>query len=147
MNKKYIVRLTEEEREQLTAMIGKGKAAAHKIKHANILLKADVDGSGWKDELIAKAFSVTTRTVQNVRERFVEKGLEAALNRKKRETPPREKLLDGEKEARLIALACSAPPEGRKAWTLRLLADNVVELEIVDSISHETVRKTLKKMN
>ena len=147
MNKKYIVRLTEEEREQLRTMIGKGKAAAYKIKHANILLKADADGPNWSDERIAEAFSVHRMTAKNVRQRFVEKGLEVALNRKKRATPPTEKLLDGAKEARLIALACSTPPEGRKRWTLHLLADKVVELNIVNSISYETVRRTLKKMN
>lgn len=147
MNKKYIVHLSEEERDQLIKMIHKGKAAAYKIKHANILLKVNADGPGWTDERIAEAFSVHARTVKNVRERFVMEGLEAALNRKKRATPPTEKLLDGAKEARLIAIACSTPPEGRKRWTLHLLADKVVELDIVDSISYETVRRTLKKTN
>ena len=147
MNKKYIVRLTADEREHLKGPVGKGKAAAYKIKHANILLMADADGPAWTDERIAEAFSVHSRTVGNVRERLVTRGLEAALNRKKREKPPREKILDGAKEARLIALACSKPPLGRRRWTLHLLADKLVELRIVDSISHETVRQTLKKTN
>lgn len=145
MNKKYIVRLTQGEREVLRALVSKGRGAAYKIKHANILLKADADGPGWVDERIAEAFSVHSLTVRNVRERFVMKGLEAALNRKKRSTPPREKILDGSKEARLIAVACSAAPEGRTRWTMQLLADKLVELRIVDRISDETVRRTLKK--
>jgi transposase len=147
MNKKYIVRLAQEEREELKRLISKGRTAAYKIKHANILLKADADGEAWTDEKIARAFSVHTNTVVNVRERFVMEGLESALNRKKRERPPREKILDGEKEARLIAVSCTEPPEGRARWTLRLLADRLVELEIVESISHETVRQALKKTN
>ena len=147
MNKKYIVRLTADEREQLKGLVSKGKAAAYKIKHANVLLKADADGPAWTDERIAEAFSVHGGTVANIRERLVEQGLEAALNRKKREKPPRENKLDGAKEARLIALACSKPPLGRRRWTLHLLADKLVELRIVDSISHETVRQTLKKTN
>jgi transposase len=145
MNKKYIVRLTQEEREQLKQLISKGRTAAYKIKHANILLKADADGEAWTDEKIARAFSVHTNTVVNVRERFVMEGLESALNRKKREKPPRERILDGEKEARLIAVSCSEPPAGYARWTLRLMADKLVELEIVESISHETVRQALKK--
>jgi transposase len=146
MNKKYIVRLTEQEREQLEAVIRKGKAAAYKITHANILLKADADGAAWSDEAIAAAFSVHTRTVAGIRERFVEQGLEAALTRKKQERPSQPPLFDGEAEAYLIALRCSAPPAGHARWTLRLLADKVVELDIVASASHETVRRTLKKM-
>lgn len=145
--KKYVVRLTNEERKQLTELIRKGKATAYKIKHANILLKADVDGLAWIDAQIAEAFSVDTNTVGSIRQRFVEQGLEAALNRKKRDRPPRERKLDGEAEAQLIALSFSNPPEGRNRWTLRLLADKVVELEIVDTLSHETVRRTLKKTN
>ena len=145
MNKKYIVRLTEQEREQLDALIRKGKAAAYKIKHANMLLKADADGAAWSDEGIAAAFSVHTRTVAGIRERFVEQGLEAALNRKKQEHPSQQPTCDGEAEARLIAVGCSEPPPGHARWTLRLLADTVVELEIVASTSHETVRRTLKK--
>lgn len=145
MNKRYVVRLSAEEREQLRSLVSKGKAAAYKIKHANILLKADADGPAWTDEHIAEAFSVHGKTVGNVRERFVLRGLEAALNRKKRQQQPREKILDGAKEARLIALACSQAPQGRSRWTVRLLADKLVEMQIVESISYETVRRTLKK--
>jgi hypothetical protein len=145
MNKKYIVRLTEQEREQLDALIRKGKAAASKIRHAHVLLKADADGVGWSDEEIAAAFSVHPRTVAGIRERFVEQGLEAALHRKKQQHPSRSLLFDGAAEAHLIALRCSEPPAGHARWTLRLLAEKVVELEVVASTSHETVRRTLKK--
>ena len=147
MNKKYIVRLTDEEREYLNGLVRKGKSAAYKIRHANMLLKADADASGWTDEQIAKAFSAHKSTVAGIRQRFVEEGLESALGRKKQSVPSREKILDGEGEARLIALSCGAPPEGNSRWTLRLLADKVAELEIAGSISHETVRRTLKKTN
>ena len=145
MNKKYIVRLTEQEREQLEAVIRKGTSAAYTITHAHILLKADADGAAWSDEAIAGAFSVHTRTVAGIRERFVEQGLEAALTRKKQERPSHQPLFDGEAEAHLIALRCAAPPAGHARWTVRLLADKVVELDIVASASHETVRRTLKK--
>lgn len=143
--KKYIVRLTDKEREQLKELITKGKAAAHKIRHANILLKADADGPKWTDEEIAEAFSVNVKTVSAVRERFVEKGMDAAINRKRQERPPRYPKLDGKAEAHILALSCSKPPEGCARWTLRLLADKAVELEIVDSVSYETIRRTLKK--
>jgi hypothetical protein len=146
MNKKYIVRFSAEERSQLTELIRKGKAAASKIRHAHILLKADADGPAWTDEHIAKSFSVSVPAVQGVRQRLVEQGLEAALNRKKQARPSRAPLLDGEGEARLIALRCSEPPAGHARWTLRLLADQAVALDIVEAISHETVRQTLKKM-
>jgi len=145
MNKKYIVRLTDKERKGLKKLIAKGKTVAYMIRHAHILLKADADGPAWPDSRIAEAFSCHARTVEGIRKRLVEQGLDAVLNRKKRAMPPREKLLDGEKEARLIALSCSKPPKGRARWTLHLLADKMVELEIVESISHETVRQTLKK--
>ena len=145
MTKKYIVRLSEQERQRLGALITKGKGAAYKIKHANILLKADADGPCWEDQPIAKAFACHVNTVQNVRCRCVLEGLEAALERKKQARPPREYKLDGEGEARLIALACSEPPEGRDRWTLQLLADELVRLEVVDSIWDQTVRRTLKK--
>ena len=145
MNKKYIVRLTDQERQELKELVSKGRAAAYKIRHANILLLADADGPGWSDERIAEAASVHPCTVANVRMRLVERGLEGALARKEQQRPSRERLLDGKKEAELIALACSAPPEGRTRWTLHLLADRLVELEVVESISHETVRQTLKK--
>jgi transposase len=149
MSKKYIVRLTKEEREELIALVNKGKAAAYKIKHAHILLKADASGDGpnWKDERIAEAFSCHLNTVVNIRQRFVEHGFEAALLRKQREQPPCERLLDGEGEARLVQIACSAPPAGRARWTLKLLADQLVELEIVERISAQTVMRTLKKTN
>lgn len=147
MNKKYIVRLTTKERKYLEDFVSKGKRAAYKIKHANILLKADADGPGWSDEAIAEAFSAHSHTVRNVRQRFVEQGLDAALERKKRSAPPRKRILDGEAEARLLAIGCSEPPEGRSRWTLQLLADEVVRLDIVESISYETIRRTLKKMN
>jgi len=143
--KKYIVRLTADEREDLEQMVSKGRAAAYKIKHANILLLADVDGPGWTDERIAEAVSCCPATVANVRRRLVERGLEGALARKKQARPSRQRKLDGEGEAQLIALACSEPPEGRACWTLHLLADKLVEMEVVESISHETVRKRLKK--
>jgi len=145
MNKKYIVRLTDQERQELKDLVSKGRAAAYKIRHANILLLADADGPGWTDERIAEAVSVHPCTVANVRMRLVERGVEGALARKKQDRPSREPLLDGQKEARLIALACSEPPEGRTRWTLHLLADKMVELKVVESISHETVRKGLKK--
>lgn len=147
MAKKYIVELTDQERQKLKEIISKGKTAAHKIKHANILLKAEVNGPNMKDEDIAQMFSCHSRTVVNIRQRFVEQGLDAALDRRKRATPPRKKRLDGRKEATLIALACSEVPEGYSRWTVRLLADKFVELEHIDSISHETVWRTLKKTN
>ncbi len=143
MNKRYIVRLSEEERETLRKIISTGEVPAYKIRHANILLKADANGPNWTDEAIADAFSCHPNTVANIRQRFVEHGLEAALARRKRQYRPR--LVDGEVEAQIIALRCSTPPEGRSSWTLRLLADKLVELEIVPSISHETVRQVLKK--
>jgi transposase len=146
---KYKVTLTAEERQQLHDLIRAGKAAAKKLTHARILLKADAaeGGPAWPDERIAEAVEVSTDTIGRVRQRFVEEGLEAALVRKKQERPSRERTFDGRAEARLIALACSAPPAGRKAWTLRLLADRLVELEIVETVSHETVRRVLKKTN
>ena len=145
--KKYKVTLTDEERQQLQGLIAAGKAAAKRLAHARILLKADAaeGGPGWDDQRIAEATEVSTDTVARVRQRFVEQGLEAALARKKQDRPSRERKLDGRAEARVIALACSAPPDGRKAWTMRLLADRLVELEVVDSVSDETVRRALKK--
>ncbi len=145
MNKKYVVRLTAEERAQLESIISKGKAAARKITHAQILLKVDRDGPNWTDEQTAEAFGVHSVTVRAVRERFVHEGLESALVRKKRVRPPVEPILDGAKEARLLAIACGQAPEGRARWTLHLLADRLVELNIVETISHETVRQALKK--
>ena len=147
--KKYKVTLTAEERQQLQGLITAGKAAAKKLTHARILLKADAaeGGPAWDDQRIADATEVSTDTVARVRQRFVEHGLEAALTRKKQEHPSRERKLDGRAEARLIALACSAPPGGRKEWTMKLLADRLVELEVVDTVSDETVRRVLKKTN
>lgn len=147
MREKFIVRLAEEERNLLREIVTKGKTAAYRIKHANILLAADVNGPAWQDEEIAKAYSTHVGTVGSVRKRFVEQGLEAALGRKKQECPSRQPVFDGASEAHLIALSCSKPPEGRSRWTLRLLADKVVELDIVDKVSYETVRQTLKKTN
>jgi transposase len=145
MNKKYIARLTEEERSMLTELVNKGRAAAYKIKHANVLLKVDADGPAWTDGQAAEAFSCSPRTVGSIRQCLVEQGLEAALERKKRERPPRDPILDGEKEARLIQIACSEPPPGRARWTLRLLAEELVALEGVESISAPTVMRALKK--
>ena len=146
-NKKYIVRLSAGERRELKKLVSTGKAAAHRITRARILMLADEgrEGPAWIDEEVAEAVDVTVRTVENIRKRFVNEGLEAAINRKKQARPSCVRLLDGEKEAKLVAMCCSTPPEGRSRWTLRLLADQVVALEIVDSISHETIRRTLKK--
>jgi transposase len=143
---KYVVRLTVEERGTLESLLGEGRAAADKLLRARMLLKADigVGGPGWTDEKIAEAFEVAISTVHRLRERLVEDGFEAALVRKPR-SRQRVPKLDGEKEARLVALACSVPPEGRARWTLQLLADKLVELHVVDSISEETVRLRLKK--
>ena len=145
--KKYLVTLTADEREQLTALIAAGKGAAKKLAHARILLKADSadDAPAWTDEQIAEAVEVSTDTVARVRQRFVEHGLEAALVRKRQDRPSRERVLDGAAEARLIAVACSQPPDERKAWTLSMLADKLVELEVVESVSTETVRRAMKK--
>jgi transposase len=145
--KKYRVTLTPEERGILTDLIRAGKASALAQAHARILLKADeAEGGGaWPDGPIAESFDVDVATVERVRRRFVEQGLEAALRRKPQERPSRPRKLDGAAEARLIALACSAPPEGRKSWTMRLLADKLVELEVVDAVGAETVRTVLKK--
>ena len=145
MNKRYIVRLTPSEREDLEGLVSKGKANARKIVHAQILLKVDEDGPRWIDERTAEAFSVHTTTVRVIRERFVNEGLESALNRKPQIRPSRERTLDGAGEARLIAVACGEPPKGQVRWTLQLLANRLVELKIVDAISYETVRQTLKK--
>lgn len=145
--KKYIVRLTDEERQQLEDLVGKGQAPAYKIRHAHILLKADADGPCWTDQAIADAFCCHRGTVEGIRKRFVEQGMHGALERKKRANPPRERILDGAGEARLIALHCSPPPEGCSRWTLELLADKLVELEVVESISYRTVGRVLKKTN
>jgi transposase len=145
--KKYKVTLTAEERQQLSDLIASGKAAAQKLAHARVLLKADAadGGPAWPDARIAEAVDVSIATVERLRQRFVEQGLEAALGRKKQDRPSRPRKLDGQAEARLIALACSAPPEGRKEWTMQLLADKLVALQVVDAVCDETVRRALKK--
>ena len=145
--KKYRVTLTADEREHLTGLIAAGKAAAKKLAHARILLKADQadGGPGWTDEQIADAVEVSVATVERVRQRFVEQGLDAALDRRKQDKPSRERKLDGAGEARLVALACSKAPAGRVAWTLQMLADKLVELKVVESICPETVRRALQK--
>ncbi len=145
MQKKYIVRLTEEERETCRLTIKKLKGTSEKVRRAQLLLKTDADGPTWTDRQIAEAFSCRTQTVENIRQRFVLEGFESALERKKRPTAPTEKRLDGEQEAKIIAMRLGPPPEGYANWTLRLVARKAVELEIVDSVSHETVRQTLKK--
>ncbi len=145
MVKKYIVRLSEKERSKLEEIVKKLKGTSEKVRRANVLLKADAAGPNWKDAKIAEAFSCRRQTVENVRRRLVTEGFEAVLNRKKRETPPRPKILDGKQEAEVIALRLGKPPAGFANWTLRLLADQVVELGIAEAISYETVRRTLKK--
>ena len=145
MRKKYIVRLSAEEREELRAVVKKLKGSSQKVRRAQILLKADADGPGWTDARIADAFSCRVQTIENIRKRLVTEGFETAFHGKPRSTPPREKVLDGKQEAKVIALRLGKPPKGFANWSLRLLAQRVVELGIVDSISHETVRQTLKK--
>ena len=147
--KEYRVTLTDEGRRDLHDLIAAGKAAAKRMAHARILLKADAapGGPSWTDERIAEAVEVSPATVERVRQRFVEQGAEAALVRKPQDRPSRLPKLDGRAEARLIALACSPPPLGRAVWTMQLLADKLVELEVVPSISDETVRRSLKKAN
>jgi hypothetical protein len=147
MNKRFVVRLSDEEREQLEAIVAKGKTAARKLTRARILLKADCSAPGpaWCDDEISLALDVGTITVHRVRRAFVEGGLEGALVR--RPLPRRPRMFDGEQEAHLIALACGNPPAGRRRWTLRLLADRMVELGHIDKVSHETIRRTLKKMS
>ena len=141
---KYIVRLHAEERQQLQQLVNTGKRAAATIVKAQVLLKADADGPAWSDPEICEAFDVSLSTIHRIRQAFVQEGLDAALYRKK-PTGRQYRKLDGAEEARLIAVACSMPPGGRSRWTLQLLADKLVELEIVDSISRECVRNTLKK--
>lgn len=145
MRKISIVRLSDEERETCLTVIKKLKGASTKVRRANILLKADADGPNWKDQDIADAFLCSRQCVENVRKKLVTEGFEIALCGKKRETPPRQKILDGEQEAKVIALRFSDPPEGRNGWTLRLLSEKVVELEIAPNVSHVTIGKTLKK--
>jgi hypothetical protein len=145
MQKKHIVRLTDQERCELLSVIKKLKGTSQKVRRAQILLKADADGPNWTDERIAEAFLCRTRTVERLRQRLVERGFEETLHRAERAQPPVEKLLDGRQEAQVIAMRLGPPPKGYANWSLRLLARKVVELSIVESISHETVRRTLKK--
>lgn len=144
MRKKYIVRLTKEERRQCEEVVDRLKGTSQKVKRANILLKADADGPAWTDQQIADAFRCRRQTVENVRKKCVVEGFQQALEHKKPETtrPPS---LDGEQQAQIIAMRLGEPPKGYGKWTLRLLARKAVELEVVESISHETVRATLKK--
>ena len=145
MNKKYIVRLTDEERQTCTEIIKKLKGTSQRVRRAQVLLKADADGPAWIDARIAEAFNCRIQTVESLRKRLVTEGFELALNGKKRQTPPTRPLLDGRGEAKLISMRLGKPPTGYGSWTLQLLADELVALEVVDSISHETVRQTLKK--
>jgi hypothetical protein len=145
MNKKYIVRLTDEERSELATVIRKFKGTSQKVRRAQVLSKADADGPNWTDERIAEAFGCRTRTVEKLRQRLVERGFREALDGARRESPPVEKLLSGEQEAQVIATRLGPPPAGYANWTLRLLARKVVELGIIASVSHETVRRALKK--
>jgi len=147
MNKKYIVRLTAEEKKELENLVKKGKTQAYRIKHANILLAVDADGPNWPDHQVAKAYKCHQNTVVNVRQRFVEQGFQAALERKKQQAPSRKRIIDGENEARLISIACSKPPEGSAKWTMQMLADELVALKVVDCVSGQTVWRVLKKMN
>jgi transposase len=144
MKKKYIVRLTGAERQILLGVIARLEGSSQKVRRAQILLKADADGPGWTDARIAEAFGCRTKTVEDIRQRLVTDGFELTLHGKPHTNPPK-KLLDGKQEAKLIALRLSSPPKGFGSWSLRLLAGKVVELKIADTISHETVRRTLKK--
>ena len=143
--KKYIVRLTDSERDICCEVIRKLKGTSQKVRRAQMLLKADTGGPAWTDARIADAFSCRTKTVENVRQKFVKLGFEQTLNRKTSPTAGAKKLLNGNEEAKVIAMRLGSPPAGYGKWTLRLLARKVVELEIVKTISHETVRQTLKK--
>lgn len=149
MGKQYYVTLTRQDREQLQALISTGTSTAQRQRNARILLKADqsVTGPGWQDEQISAALDVSLATVGRVRRRFFEQGLEGALNRQQQARPGPARLCDGEQEAHLVALACSTPPKGYARWSLRLLADKMVELEYIEQLSHETVRTVLKKTN
>ena len=149
MSPRYRVTLTEEERKELQQLSTTGTKAAKKILYARVLLLVDAGelGAHWKTDDISTAVGLSARTIENLKKRFVEEGLAATLERKRRDTPPRPIQFGGDFEAQLIALACSPPPEGRKRWTVRLLTEQLVELEIVSTVSHMTVCNTLKKMN
>lgn len=146
MRKLYVVRLTKPERVELQSVVKHLKGTSQKVRRAQILLKADARGPNWTDQRIAEAFNCRTRTVERLRQRLVEQGFEEALDRVERKEPPVAKLLTGDQEARIIATRLASPPKGYAHWTLRLLARQVVALEIVESVSYETVRRTLKKM-
>jgi transposase len=149
-NKRHVVRLSEEERAELTALVSVGKASARKLTRARVLLKADQGegGPGWTDEQIAKALESSRHTVRGIRKRYAERGTQGAINRKKGKcSTVRVRKLDGEAEARLVAIACGPPPPGRANWSMRLLAGKLVALQLVDTISHDTVWRTLKKTN
>jgi transposase len=149
MQKRYVVKLEKNERKELSQLIKTEKIAAKKRNHAQVLLLADSGkhGPAWKDKAIAQACQVTEQTVENIRKRLVLEGLESALSRKKQLRPSRQTILDGEKEAKVIATCCGSAPSGRARWTLRLLTERIIELNIVESVSHETVRRCLKKTN
>jgi hypothetical protein len=149
MPPRYRITLTEQERKDLEALTRSGKTGAKKFINARALLLCDAgpDGPAWTVAATAEALGITPRTIEHLKKRFVEEGLEAALKRKTREKPPRDVIFDGAFEARLIALACSDSPEGHQRWTVRLLADKAVELEFAASVSHMTVQRILKKMN
>lgn len=149
MAKKYLVTLSPEERQRLTDLVSAGKRSALTITRARVLLKADQadGGPAWQDHRIAQTLDCGLRSIERIRQRFVERGLDQALGRKPQDRPSRERKFDGAAEARLIALACSPPPDGRVRWTMKLLADKRVELEVFDSVSDETVRRLLKKTN
>ena len=145
MDKKYIVRLSKRERDELLDVVKRLKGSSQKVRRAQILRKADVRGPNWTDARIATAFSCRVQTVENLRKRLVTEGFRVALDGKRRETPPRQRCLDGRREAKVIAMRLGKPPKGYANWSLRLLAERVVELGLVESISHETIRQTLKK--
>ncbi len=146
---KHIIRLSQEQRQSLQHMVKAGKASARQILHAQVLLKVDEspDGPNWSNKQIQEAFGAVESTIWRVRTRFLQAGLAAAVQRRDQPDRPQKRKLAGEQEAQLIALACQQPPEGRECWTLRLLSDKLVELGVVESVSHETVRTTLKKTN
>lgn len=147
--KKYIVRLSTEERKTLTKLINSGRGPARMFTRARVLLKADQgdDGCAWPDERISEALEITVQSIEKIRKQLVEEGFEVVLSRRKYTQKVSRKKIDGDVEAHLVALSCSEPPEGRARWTLRLLADSIVELGFVENISHEAIRQTLKKMN
>jgi hypothetical protein len=145
MLKKYIVRLMGQERGVLRDVVRRLEGSSARVRRAQILLKADADGPNWVDQRIADAFGCRTRTIEYIRQRLVTEGFDAALDKKQPESPPRAKLLDGAQEAKIIALRLGKPPKGFANWSLRLLAERVVELRIIDKVSHETLRTMLKK--